>query len=342
MEEKFQQFYSEYSSKIEEYYSKLKVKKDTYIMHSIIMSIVLCSLFLLGTYQLSNIIGGEFLILKIVICLIIIALSMFSVFARLKPMLLEINEIIILDILKYISKDENSKFWHDKMISTKSIEDMELFNLDNLKYNGRNYISSTYNNNAMNFADMEIYYYKDKIEESVVYEEGKKYSKKITKKIKKTLFDGCYIGATLNKTIADHIYLIPNNLSDLIVNGKINDYITYKGNEIELENLEFSKKYKVYSDNEIQARYILTLSLMEKINDIDNLFEGKKYIVFKEGRRFAICIEDFKIENLRQTVLPLKRNSTKIEENMKYIFERIYKLFDIYNILDLGNDLYSK
>ena len=144
----------------------------------------------------------------------------------------------------------------------------------------------------------------------------------------------------MNKKIAEHIYLIPNNFSDLIINGAIKDYITYSGEEIELENLEFSKKYKVYSDDEIQARYILSLALMEKINEIDDIFDGKKYIVFKEGRRFVICIEGFKIEDLRKTLLPFNRNSPKVQENLKYIFKNLYKLFEIYNVLDLGSDLY--
>ena len=96
----------------------------------------------------------------------------------------------------------------------------------------------------------------------------------------------------------------------------------------------------MYSDDEIQARYILSLALMEKINEIDDIFDGKKYIVFKEGRRFVICIEGFKIEDLRKTLLPFNRNSPKVQENLKYIFKNLYKLFEIYNVLDLGSDLY--
>ena len=79
---------------------------------------------------------------------------------------------------------------------------------------------------------------------------------------------------------------------------------------------------------------------MEKINEIDDILKGKKYIVFKAGRRFVICLEGFKIENLRKISLPFNYNSSKLKESLKYIFENLNKLFEIYNILELGNDIY--
>ena len=189
---------------------------------------------------------------------------------------------------------------------------------------------------------MELYNYKTDIDEKIVYKEGKKYLRKTTRKIKKTFFDGCYIGAVLNKKIADHIYLIPNNLNDTIVQRRLNNYINVSGEEIILENLEFSKKYKVYSKDQIQARYILTLSLMERINKIDKIYDGKKYIVFKEGRRFVICIEGLSVGKILNNSLPLVRNNEKEHRVLMNIFTDLSKLFSIYDILDLGNDVYTK
>ena len=119
-------------------------------------------------------------------------------------------------------------------------------------------------------------------------------------------------------------------------------YIKYHGVPVNLENLEFSKKYKVFCDDEVQARYILSLGLMERINKLDELYKGKKYIVFKEGKRFAICIEGVSIENIKNSKMPLFRN-----ENIEYkylcnIFNQLRNLFNIYYILDLGNELYTK
>ena len=342
MQEKFEEFYNYYQEDINMYYNELKANMKKYIIQSLLISLLLSCVFVISTYTLISYNLNIFK-LDILPCIAFTVVMLGTAFVRLKNDRIKKNEKIILDIIKYISKDSSAVYYKDKRINQKHIEEMELFNLNNLKYGGENYISAKYNNNNMNFADMDIYYYKDKIDEKTVYDEnGREYIKKITRKVKKTVFSGCYISATLNKKISDHIYLIPNNLEDLFINGKLNDYITYSGNLIELENLEFSKKYKVYSENEFQARYILTLNLMEKINNIDKIFDNKKYIVFKEGRRFTICIENFKIENIRKATLPLLYNSKNKKENLKYIFENIFNLFEIYNILDLGNDVYVK
>lgn len=340
MEEKFNEFYENYKDKLDDIYLKFNQSKSKIEKRFVIAMIAFLVIFILASYRLKLLVDSSYLFI-ILGCIVIVVSVFIGIFLRLRREMYKLNKNIIEDIVRYISSDETSIYEPDKRISINNIKEMELFNLENLKYNGKNAIVTNYNNNYMNFADMEIYYYKDKLKEETYYDsKGNPYTKKTIEKIKKTLFSGCYISATLNKNIAEHIYLIPNNFSDLIINGAIKDYITYSGEEIELENLEFSKKYKVYSDDEIQARYILSLSLMEKINNIDDIFEGKKYIVFKEGRRFVICLEGFKIEDLRKTLLPFRKTSSKVQENLRYIFKNLYKLFAIYDVLDLGNDLY--
>jgi hypothetical protein len=340
MEEMFEDYFSNSVDKINEYYADFKNKKRKICIIYLMATIVFIAIYILAIFYLGFLSDNYYAPLIFGIFLLLV-LCVISCVLKIKKEIRNINDKIIQDILVYISKDNNSIFEPNKRISLDNIKEMELFNLKNLKYNGKNAISTNYNHNNMNFADMEIYYFQDKVKEEKVYgNDGKEYIKRTIEKEKKYVFDGCYISATLNKKIANHIYLIPNKFTDLVINGAINDYITYSGEEIELENLEFSKKYKVYSDDEIQARYILSLSLMEKINDIDKLFKGKKYIVFKEGRRFVICIEGFKIENLRKVSLPLNNTSKKLKENIKFIFKNLYNLFEIYNVLDLGKDIY--
>lgn len=69
-------------------------------------------------------------------------------------------------------------------------------------------------------------------------------------------------------------------------------------------------------------------------------FLRKKYIVFKEDKRFAICIEGLKIENIKEFKLPIFRNKNKEIKILNNVFDKIGNLFKIYDVLDLGNDLY--
>ena len=81
---------------------------------------------------------------------------------------------------------------------------------------------------------------------------------------------------------------------------------------------------------------------MERINKLDELYKGKKYIVFKEGKRFAICIEGVSIENIKNSKMPLFRNEKIEYKYLCNIFNQLRNLFNIYYILDLGNELYTK
>ena len=340
MNNSFESFYSNNVALIDKHYANFKEKKKKGIMwmssFGIVIIIVLTLLFIyLDSFNLFKFNISLLLLLSL---FIVVALAV-CYYLYLKREIVVENEGLIREIIIYLSRDLNASYEPNRRISQESIEKMELFNLKNLKYNGKNAILVNYKNNNILFADMEVYYIKEKmIEETTYNEKGEKVIRRKIKKIKKHVFDGCYISATLNKRIAEHIYMIPNNISDILLNGAIKDYITYSGDEVKLENLELSKKYKVYSDDEIQARYILSMSLMERINSIDNEFPGKKYIVFKEGRRFVICLEGFKIEDFRKQLLPIFRSEEK--ERIKEVFNNLVKLFKIYDILDLGNDLY--
>lgn len=338
MDNTFNIFYAKNKQLIDKHYSNFNIQRNKYILGFIGAFIAFIVLYFILMISLGFSITFLPIFVFIVLCGIVLSYLLYIALKR--EMIVE-NEKLIKEIVTYISHDKNASYEPNKRIKEDNIKEMELFDLNNLKYNGRNTILVNYKGNNMSFADMEVYYIKEKLVEETSYDDnGNKIVKQKIKKFKKYIFDGCYISATLNKRIAEHIYMIPNNISDLLLNGAIRDYITYSGDEVKLENLDLSKKYKVYSDDEIQARYVLSMSLMERINKIDNELSGKKYIVFKEGRRFVICLEDFKIEDLRKSTLPIIRNEEKEIEAVKYIYSNILKLFKVYDILDLGNDLY--
>ena len=338
MDNTFNIFYAKNKQLIDKHYSNFNVQRNKYILGFVAAFVALTIIFLILMVYLDLKISFLPVFSFIIICA---ATLSYLLYVTLKREMTVENEKLIKEIVTYISHDTNASYEPNKRIKEDNIKEMELFNLNNLKYNGKNTILVNYKGNNMSFADMEVYYIKEKLVEETTYDDqGNKIVKQKIKKFKKHIFDGCYISATLNKRIAEHIYMIPNNISDLLLNGAIRDYITYSGDEVKLENLDLSKKYKVYSDDEIQARYVLSMSLMERINKIDNELAGKKYIVFKEGRRFVICLEDFKIEDLRKSTLPIIRNEEKEIEAVKYIYSNILKLFKVYDILDLGNDLY--
>lgn len=343
----FEKYYqNEYNNVIANYYEMLKGKRVSAIIFRIIFSIALSIIYIIvmNTLNLKEMLNNYYTIINIIYFTTVIIGTLFSIRKCLHETMYELNQDIMKDILAFISnKGLNDIVFDSKLkLSEESLDKMDLFNLNVVKYSGKNYIKVPYNKNTMVFSDMKTYII-DIIEtKKEIYKEGKKYIRTTRKKKRRTIFEGMYIGATLNKKNSNHIYLIPNNFNDTFLQSKIMNYIKYHGTPVMLENLEFSKKYKVFCDDEVQARYILSLSLMERINKLDELYKGKKYIVFKEGKRFAICIEGLSIENIKRIKLPIFRNERQELNILNKIFIQLNNLFKIYYILDLGNELYAK
>lgn len=341
----FESFYSnKYKEIVKEYYDLVKPKKIRVIIFVILLGVLLGIMPTIFFNILKQLLGNYYTMSITLYYIVMIVITLYSIKKSLKLIMVEVNEYIIRDIIAFISNNnvENIMFEPKQRLAKEAFEKMDLFNLNIVKYNGSNYIKALYNKNTMVFSDMETYVIDTMEAKEEVYINGKKYIRTTRKKKKRYIFKGIYIGATLNKRNTNHIYLIPNNLNDTVLQSKIMSYIKYHGVPANLENLEFSKKYKVFCDDEVQARYILSLGLMERINKLDELYKGKKYIVFKEGKRFAICIEGVSIENIKNSKMPLFRNEKIEYKYLCNIFNQLMNLFNIYYILDLGNELYTK
>lgn len=60
---------------------------------------------------------------------------------------------------------------------------------------------------------------------------------------------------------------------------------------INLEDVDFNKKYYVESDNQIEARYILTTAFMERLKSIKTAFDAKTITCMIEGNYVIFAIE---------------------------------------------------
>lgn len=335
-EQEFKDYYEkQYISVIDTYYQELRkenikklLKNLAYLLIALILFFGITNLFNLNErFQYFNLITVLFVIMAIYF-------TISSIKDDKNILLLNLQQRVVKDILAFILQDNPDNILYEPklMISKDSFEKAELFNLDlkDVKFSGENYVRFKYNNNTIVFSDLDIYLRLKKNED------------KMFRKKRKTIFNGVYVGATFNKKNTSQVYLIPNNFKDTFIQSKIMHYIKFKGYNVQLENLEFSKKYKVYSNDEVQARYILSLSFMEKINELDKIFPDKKYIVFKQGRRFCICIENNNMKKANSKLFKFSRHKRREYKNLSKVYQYIYNLIDIYNILDLGNDLYVK
>lgn len=246
-----------------------------------------------------------------------------------KQIIKQIKYKILDDFITLVSGNDNSKVMPNNRISKDSFQKARLFNLDNVLYTGANYIQTTINDKALVIADMNIYTLINKTKEEYFYIGNKKFKRTYQTKKKKDIFKGCYIGSEMLKRNSNLIQVIPNTLKDNLINNKINKYYDLCDYELKLENLEFSKKYSVYSNNEIKARMILTLTMMEEINKLDKIIKNKKYIIFKSDDRYSVFIENITLEEILDNNITIERNTDKELNNLYNIYNEVSKLFEL-------------
>ncbi len=98
-------------------------------------------------------------------------------------------------------------------------------------------------------------------------------------------------------------------------------------NTVRLENPEFERYFEVYSDNQIEAREILTIEFMEKLLILRKKINKEITIIYKEGKIFFF-IRRGKLINektlMRKGVCP---------ETKKYTYDNIKLLVETMNLL---------
>jgi len=117
-----------------------------------------------------------------------------------------------------------------------------------------------------------------------------------------TVFYGQVFIAKFNKSFNSEVYLVPKKtttkkvanaiMPDVIGAGlagsRAVDIDLYTsntfGSKVLLEDPEFSKMFTVYSDDQTEARYILTPALMERLKTLNTRTNGDLFISFKNDR----------------------------------------------------------
>ncbi len=109
----------------------------------------------------------------------------------------------------------------------------------------------------------------------------------------RTNFKGPFIKLTLKQEIQGFVkikegsHLRKNGLlSDLINSAKDAVGIKSNSDQIEVENEAFNNKFKITTDNDQLAFYILTPQFMENILELDNKAQGNTRINFKKNAAF--------------------------------------------------------
>jgi len=102
-----------------------------------------------------------------------------------------------------------------------------------------------------------------------------------------TIFRGIFFIADFNKNFNGRTFVLPDGGFDLLGIGKMFDnWFAGRGEAVTLENPVFEKYFKVFSSDQVECRYILSTSMMERVSELREKVKNKIYLSFLDSKVF--------------------------------------------------------
>lgn len=141
------------------------------------------------------------------------------------------------------------------------------------------------------------------------------------------IFSGIMIMLDMNKKFSGQTVL----LRDWGIFNKLHMLFDNLEN-VKLEDVRFEREFEIFSDNQIEARYVLTTGFMEKIMQIQHAFSGKKIQLSFFDNKLLIAISTSKNMFETGSIFSSILNKARMER----VFEQFYSVLSVVDILKLN------
>ncbi|WP_395065257.1 DUF3137 domain-containing protein [Flavobacterium sp.] len=221
-------------------------------------------------------------------------------------------------IISEIIKSFNSSFEYNpkKAISRFDFEQMQVYDstfLFSNGYSGEDYISGMVGNTQVEFCEFTTGRVSGLFMVANFNKNFKETTKVLTKVWKKTSLDigGILDGTNFTETTGNYDQYQKNR----------NFYRTQKLEDVILENTMFNSLFDVYSSNQIEARYILSTALIERILNFKKRYNYDMNFVFIDSKMYftinwganmmepydiSVSLKDVKLDLIKETHQELK------------------------------------
>ncbi|MDY2804799.1 MAG: DUF3137 domain-containing protein [Bacilli bacterium] len=228
----------------------------------------------------------------------------------------EYKNIFVLSALT--NNFENLTYDFEDGFSEQKIRETGMFNTCD-RFTSNDYVSGNYKNIKFEQSDIHIQEEHEKTDA-----DGN------TSTYWETIFEGRLMIFDFNKNFMANMLVISNSfpMNALLINGKLS--------KIKMEDTEFNKSFKVYSDLEHDAFYVLTPHFMEKMKKIYNELKCGIMFGFLDNKLYVAV--DNREDSFEYNVFePI--DEKEINNN---ITKDIKLITDFVNELNLDNDLFKK
>ncbi len=143
-------------------------------------------------------------------------------------------------------------------------------------------------------------------------------------------FKGLLVSFEYKKTINGHTVIFENNEENFLVKT----FLTQGYEKVNLEDVEFNKKFSVYTTNQIDARYLLTTGFMERLKNLKQNFKSKYIRASFKNEELLLAIQADK--NLFEMGSVWHKLDPKTYQTM---FMELISILQITDALNLNKDI---
>lgn len=191
---------------------------------------------------------------------------------------------VVANLLKTI--DESLSYKPKGSISSEHYKKSGLYRKSYDRFHGEDYAKGVLGKTAIEFSEIHTEY-----KTTTTDSEGK------TRTSWHTIFQGMFFIADANKHFQGKTYILPDRSGIFSSIGKAMTEKSGKyGERVGLENPEFETHFEVYSDDQVEARYLLSPALMQRLVDFRNesgasnvclsFVEGNMYIAIPNSKGY--------------------------------------------------------
>ena len=190
--------------------------------------------------------------------IIIIGLSVLISFLKINPLWKEyykqFKEQVIREIIRFI--DDDLSYSPSEKMSQNKFEKCGIFRTGIDRYRGDDYVQGKINSTDIEFSEIHAQY-----KTTTVDSKGRSQTQW------HTIFKGLLFSADFNKNFNTTTYVLTDTAEKMFgfLGTKLQKMNKGRGDLVQLENPEFESEFAVYSGDQIESRYILSPSLMERI-----------------------------------------------------------------------------
>ncbi len=149
------------------------------------------------------------------------------------------------------------------------------------------------------------------------------------KLVTKVPFRGVLVEFEMNKNFEGHTFILERAVTSSTIK-----FDQAKFEEVKLEDAEFAEKYIVYSDNQVEARYVLTTAFIERFKNMKTAFKAKFIrAAFKDGK-ITIAIDAGR-DLFQMASLDKDTDSNTFTE----LFDEILSVLELISVLKLNQKI---